>query len=160
MAQAHTLKIANTATAKANRVGVAVRVGVDVHVVIIGSLFHCNHCLTSPAGTWSKSGATHRAQCTVQVPAGYYNDGKMAGACPAGKWSAASATVRNHRRAGKAQCTEDVPVGHYNDGTHAGAYYWSWEDTESKAQFEDRASQISWGFKIDLLASNNGTRVL
>ena len=108
----------------------------------------CHHCSTCPTGTWSKSGATHRAQCTAQVPAGYYNDGKVAGACPAGKWSAADAT-------GKAQCAEDVPAGHYNDGTlrHGWSFrachtqstgYCSrcWELPKGKAQCEERAGQL------------------
>ena len=67
-------------------------------------------CRFCPAGTWSKGGATSKAQCTEDVPAGHYNGGKTIGVCPAGTWSKTGAI-------NKAQCKEQVPAGSYNDGT-------------------------------------------
>ena len=45
-----------------------------------------------PTGKWSPPGATGKAQCALQVPAGSYSDGTTAGACPIGHWSEAGAT--------------------------------------------------------------------
>ena len=114
---------------------------IDDHKVSGITTFHCHVC---PPGTWSdaqapsaayflqpsgkpsgeyrsrgapvfvSATAAARSQCTLQVPAGSYNDGKTAGACPAGRWSAPGAVNRT-------QCTLQVPAGSYNDGTSAGA---------------------------------------
>ena len=53
---------------------------------------------TCPAGTWTFAGATTKAHCTENVPAGSYNDGTTAAACPAECSSPPGATT-------SAQCT-------------------------------------------------------
>ena len=68
------------------------------------------HLSTDPGAQLSTDPTAHPSTCiNGSVPAGSYSDGKNAGPCPAGMWSAPGATSA-------AQCTLRVPAGSYSDG--------------------------------------------